>query len=105
MSSGNDFTGPWNEGVSSRLGEEFQYIDDPIRHVMETNGLLNQKAAGTDRTEKEVQQLNKTLSKERSAEVNGASSPGTQQWNKPEDEEPAAQEEKTQKPKQEKKKN
>src|SRR3954470_56065 len=26
MSSGNDYTGPWNEGKSSKLGETFQYI-------------------------------------------------------------------------------
>lgn len=104
MSSGNDFSGPWNEGVSTRLGEEFQYIDDPIRHVMETNGLLDQKAAGTTRTEKQVQQMNNALSEERSAEVNDASPLGTQQWNKAEAGESAAKEAKQQKQKQQKQK-
>jgi Mn-containing catalase len=55
MSSGNDYRGPWNEGESSRLGETFQFIEDPIKHVMETNGLLDQQARGTDRTEQIVQ--------------------------------------------------
>lgn len=84
MSSGNDYRGPWNEGPSSQLGETFQYIDDPIQHVIDTNQLLDQEVRGTERTEKEVQKLNKTLAKERSAEVNAAAPIGTQQWNEPE---------------------
>jgi Mn-containing catalase len=83
MSSGNDFRGPWNEGQSSRLGETFQFIEDPIRHVMETNGLLNQEVEGTDRTEDMVQELNEELSEIRSGEINAASPIGPQQWNKP----------------------
>jgi Mn-containing catalase len=85
MSSGNDFRGPWNEGPSTQLGETFQFIEDPIQHVIDTNQLADQEIAGTDRTEKEVQKLNKTLSKERSAVVNAAAPPGEQQWNKPAD--------------------
>lgn len=73
MSSGNDFRGPWNEGVSSRLGETFQYIEDPIAHVMATNGLSEQKPQGTSRTMKEVNTKDKELSKIRSAEVETAS--------------------------------
>ena len=85
MSSGNDFRGPWNEGTSTQLGETIQFIEDPIKHVLETNGLLLQKTDGTDRTEKEVQKLNKQLSTERSAEIKAASPMGEQQWNKPDD--------------------
>src|SRR5436190_9112403 len=36
MSSGNDFTGPWNQGASTQMGESFQFIDDPVKHIMET---------------------------------------------------------------------
>ena len=104
MSSGNDFSGPWNEGASTRLGEEFQYIDDPIRHVMETNGLLDQKIAGTTRTEKSVQQINVALGEERSAEVAAASPEGMQQWNKAATGEAATNEAKQQKQTQQKKK-
>lgn len=85
MSSGNDFRGPWNEGPSTQLGETFQFIEDPIQHVIDSNQLVDQEASGTERTEKEVQKMNKTLGKERSAEVNAAAPPGKQQWNKPED--------------------
>src|SRR5688500_4926593 len=84
MSSGNDFKGPWNQGVSTQLGETFQFIDDPVKHVMETNGLLMQKTAGTDRTEQEVSQFNSELSNIRSQEIKSASSMSEQQWNDPE---------------------
>src|SRR5690606_31817443 len=40
MSNGSAVRGPWNEGESSQLGETWQYIDDPVKHVLETNGLL-----------------------------------------------------------------
>lgn len=89
MSSGNDFRGPWNEGLSSQMGETFQFIDDPIKHVMETNGLTGHKIAGTDRTEDSVQNINKELSGLRSEEVMAAAVPGPQQWNDPEAEEEA----------------
>lgn len=83
MSSGNDFRGPWNEGPSTQLGETFQFIEDPIQHVMETNGLVDQQPAGTDRTEEMVQELNKDLSELRSNVIKAASPIGPQQWNKP----------------------
>jgi Mn-containing catalase len=84
MSSGNDFRGPWNKGLSTQLGETFQFIEDPVKHVMATNGLLTQTAEGTDRTEKEVQSLNEELSELRSEEITSACSLGEQQWNDPE---------------------
>jgi Mn-containing catalase len=87
MSSGNDFTGPWNSGTTTQFGEEIQYVDDPVAYVMETNGLLEHEAAGTQRTEKSVQTLNSELSKERSDEINRANPPGLMQWNKPTTEE------------------
>jgi Mn-containing catalase len=86
MSSGNDFGGPWNTGKTTQFGEEIVHVDDPIAYVMETNGLLQHEAAGTDRTEAGVQQLNKELSRQRSKEVNSANPPGLMQWNKPQEE-------------------
>jgi Mn-containing catalase len=83
MSSGNDYTGPWNQGPSTQMGETFQFIDDPIEHVMETNGLREQEAAGTHRTEKTVQELNNKLGLKRSDEINSAALIGEQQWNDP----------------------
>lgn len=92
LSGGNDFRGPWNQGKSSQLQEEFQFIEDPIAHVSETNGLLAQEAAGTDRKESEIQELNEKLSRLRSDQINSSARIGPQQWNDPEAE--AADEEK-----------
>ncbi|MES1249683.1 MAG: manganese catalase family protein, partial [Chitinophaga rupis] len=83
MSSGNNFTGPWNEGETTQLGETIQYIDDPISYVLQTNSLLEHEAAGTDRTEQAVDKVNRQVSSLKSIEVNGANPPGVQQWNKP----------------------
>jgi Mn-containing catalase len=81
MSNGNDYRGPWNEGVTTRLGETFQYIEDPIRHIMETNSLIEQQIQGSDRTQDSVEKMNKELGKMRSSEVNEASPKAEQQWN------------------------
>jgi len=83
MSSGNDFTGPWNDGQTTQLGETIQFIEDPINYVLQTNGLLAHEAAGTDRTEEAVQKVDQQLSGIKSAEVTAATPPGVQQWNKP----------------------
>jgi Mn-containing catalase len=84
MSSGNEFSGPWNQGQSTQLGETIQYVDDPIAYVLETNGLLSHEAKGTDRTEEGVRKANAQMSKLRSAEVNGSTPEGILQWNHPE---------------------
>jgi Mn-containing catalase len=80
MSSGQDARGPWNEGDSSQLGEKWQYIEDPLQHVTSTNGLLDVKPEGTDRTEKTVKKANEALSKERSTEVKSATPMADIQW-------------------------
>jgi Mn-containing catalase len=86
MSSGNSFRGPWNQGETPVTGETWQFIEDPIKHVLETNGLLNQEIQGTPLTPDTAAGLEKTLSKERSEEVNSTVPIGEQQWNKPLDE-------------------
>lgn len=80
MSNGNAVRGPWNQGESTQLGEPIQYIDDPVKHVLETNGLLDQKPMNSIRTEKEVQQLNKELGRTKKEFVNAAAPMGPQQW-------------------------
>jgi Mn-containing catalase len=83
MSNGNDYRGPWNEGKTTRMGETYQYIEDPIRHVMETNSLIDQQIQGSTRTQDEVERMNKELSEKRSKQVNDSSPKGEQQWNEP----------------------
>ncbi|PKQ46038.1 manganese catalase family protein [Confluentibacter flavum] len=82
MSNGKDFKGPWNEGKSPEMKEEWQVVNHPLEHVQETNGLLDEKAKGTQRTEQSVQKDNKSLSKERKAEVDEATLPknGVMSW-------------------------
>ena len=82
MSNGKDFKGAWNEGKSPELGEEWQFIANPVEHVEQTNGLLDEKAKGTDRTENSVQKNNKSVSAERKAEVDEATAPenGVMSW-------------------------
>ncbi|AEV96421.1 Catalase [Niastella koreensis GR20-10] len=86
MSTGNDFSGPWNEGKSSQLGENYQYIEDPIQYVLETNGLLQQQPSGTNRTTKKIEEMNRELSAIRSEEINQAAPIGEQQWDEPAEE-------------------
>lgn len=88
MSKGNDYKGPWNDGPSPELNEDWQFIEDPSTHVRETNGLLEETAQGTDRTEKTVQKQNKALSAARKAEVDEATLPlnGVMSWSVYEDE-------------------
>ncbi|WP_100615970.1 manganese catalase family protein [Confluentibacter citreus] len=82
MSNGKDFKGPWNEGKSPEMKEEWEVIDHPLEHVQETNGLLDEKAKGTQRTEQSVQKDNKSLSAKRKAEVDKATLPknGVMSW-------------------------
>jgi Mn-containing catalase len=94
MSNGTEIRGPWNQGESSKLGETWQYIEDPIQHVINTNGLLDQKVQGTTRTEEQVQEMNKELGTLKSSIVNMAAPIGPQQWNSPlsEDDMPSMEE-------------
>jgi Mn-containing catalase len=82
MSKGEDFKGPWNEGKSPLMDEEWQTIEDPLQHVRDTNGLLDEKAKGTGRTVKSVQSANKELSADRKQTVDNATAPknGIMSW-------------------------
>ena len=82
MSKGEDFEGPWNKGKSLELSEEWQVIEEPLQHVIETNGLLNEVSKGTDRTEDSVQAANKKLSTKRKTEVDqtNITSNGPMSW-------------------------
>lgn len=83
MSSGNDFRGPWNQGKSTRLEESFQYVEDPISHIMSTHSLSDQQPQGTNRTREEVEEMDKELSEKRRTEVTTASPTEDISWNSP----------------------
>ncbi len=81
LSKGDPHKGPWNEGESTQLGETWQYIEDPIKYVNETNGLVNSRAEGTDRTDESVAKHNDALAKERYEEISSATPPADIKWN------------------------
>jgi Mn-containing catalase len=95
LSNGQVVTGPWNEGTSPELKETWQYIDDPIQHIIDTNGLLDQQIQGTDRTDEQVQAMDKELGQVRSEVVITAAPIGEQQWNMAESHEEGGSSEET----------
>jgi Mn-containing catalase len=75
MSNDEEFRGPWNQGQSPELKEEWKYIDDPVQHVRDTMGLIEENIEGTERTEKTIQKTNKLLSSERKKIIDEANVP------------------------------
>ncbi|WP_276088116.1 manganese catalase family protein [Pedobacter sp. JY14-1] len=80
MSDGPEVKGPWNEGASSQLGEEWQYVADPVSEVRNTEGLTGLKPEGTTRTMETVIETDKQLGEQRSAEVKTAVASSDMQW-------------------------
>src|SRR5690554_2646529 len=72
MSSGAEFRGPWNEGASTQMGEAWQYSEDPLADVEKSNGLVDLKPEGTDRTQESVAMADKALSEITSKEINSS---------------------------------
>lgn len=82
LSQGEDARGPWNQGKSTQLQEEWQYIQDPLKRVRETSGMLNVEPQGTPRTEESVRKMDEQLAAERSDELLSATPKENMQWNK-----------------------
>lgn len=79
-SQGEDAQGPWNEGSSTQLNESWQYIDEPLQQVRNTNGLRDMEPQGTTRTMESVEKADKELSKKRRKEVDSATPDSDLQW-------------------------
>lgn len=82
MSNGSSFRGPWNEGVSPGQGETWEYIEDPVEHVLRTNGLLDEEIVGTTRTMDSAKKKTEEVSKKRTEQIKGAVPKGENQWSK-----------------------
>jgi len=83
LSDGVKAQGPWNQGISTQLKEEWQVIDNPREYVIETNGLIERKPEGTKRTEESVAAYNEELAQERSTEIKkSVPEQGETQWSK-----------------------
>ncbi len=80
MSDGTTVRGPWNNGPSTRLREEYRYIDDPVSHVRQTSGLVDEKIKGTDRTPEICKEMDAALAAMRGSEIKSASPMTNIQW-------------------------
>lgn len=80
LSKGEERRESWNEGPSTQLKEEWQYIEHPLEEVRSTDGLLEREPRGTHRTEEEVCRKDRKLSEERSAEVLSARPLENMEW-------------------------
>jgi Mn-containing catalase len=81
LSNGADARGPWNDGQGPwASGEEWEYIAEPYKHVVDTQGEINHTPTGSSLTEAEVQTMNEALSKKRSAEVKSKTTSAPAQW-------------------------
>lgn len=85
MSNGSTVRGPWNQGQSTQLNETWQYIENPIQHVRQSEGLTDHTPVGTDRTEDAIHEMNSSLSEKRTREVTQAVPDGENQWSHYED--------------------
>lgn len=81
LSNGASARGPWNEGQGTwGEGESWEYVDDPIKHVIETQGEVQHQIHGSKHTMDEVKRLDREMSKQRSGEIKAATPTGSNQW-------------------------
>ncbi|MBD1911676.1 MULTISPECIES: manganese catalase family protein [unclassified Leptolyngbya] len=81
MSNGADARGPWNQGQGAwESGEEWEYVQKPYEHVVETKGMVEQPVKGNKHTLDEAQEKSRALGKQRSQEVKSSVGGGANQW-------------------------
>ncbi len=80
MSDGQDVRGPWNQGKGPWKNGEWEYIQNPVQEVRETNGLLNKEPKNTEMSEDEAHKKEKELSRKRSEKVKSSTSKKEKQW-------------------------
>ncbi|HZZ75397.1 MAG TPA: manganese catalase family protein [Puia sp.] len=79
LSNGTSVRGPWNEGEMPGMGKQWEYIEDPLSYVRETQGLEVQNK-GMDKELKAIEKLDKEMSDLKSGEVKAADPKGVAQW-------------------------
>ena len=81
LSNGASARGPWNEGRGPwGEGESWEYIDEPIKKVIETQGLTTHQPKSTTHSPDEIERKDKEMSRQRSSEVKSGIPQGTNQW-------------------------
>jgi Mn-containing catalase len=80
LSNGESARGPWNEGQGPWKEGEWVYVEKPLQHVVETDGLLEETVEGTAQTVEEAKLMGAELGKVRSKEIKQAVGTGASQW-------------------------
>jgi Mn-containing catalase len=79
LSNGTSVRGPWNEGEMPGMGKQWEYIEDPLTYVRETQGLEVQDIE-VEKELKATEKLDKQMSEQKSSEVKAADPKGVAQW-------------------------
>lgn len=79
MSEGG-MRGPWNEGLSTQMGEEWQFVESPVATVRKTEGLTDLEPTGTERTAETNAEEELALGQQRAEEIKMATPDGVNQW-------------------------
>ena len=81
LSNGASARGPWNEGQGTWDEGEWNYVEDPVKHVIETQGMTtNHPIKGTSKTVEEVEKTNRELGEKRSKKIKEKVPSGENQW-------------------------
>lgn len=81
MSDGADARGPWNEGQGPwAAGEQWEYISNPLAHVIDTKGETDKPVVGSSRTIEEAQELGKQIGRQREEQALKMIGSGSNQW-------------------------
>lgn len=80
LSDGANVRGPWNEGEPAWDRGEWHYVEDPMKHVVETKGMVEQEILGSNMSQEEVAKMNQELSEKRSEKIRSALPKGANQW-------------------------
>ncbi|HWQ55494.1 MAG TPA: manganese catalase family protein [Bryobacteraceae bacterium] len=82
LSNGHDVRGPWNQGQGPwPKGQEWDYIQNPVEQVRETQGQRQQPITGGERPLDELQRMSEELAEMRSRQIKSAvPAAGEQAW-------------------------
>lgn len=81
MSNGADVSGPWNQGQPPLTPDkQWEYIQDPIAQTIETNGNTTKEPSGGALTLEDATELDKKMSKIKSAEIISKTVTKENQW-------------------------
>jgi Mn-containing catalase len=81
FSNGASARGPWNQEQGPwGKGQSWDYVEDPLQGITQTDGLIHLPIRGTNETMQEAEQYSKQLGKKRKDEVDRMVPSGYNQW-------------------------